>query len=444
MKLQLKLVLYNAFSKAIIILAIGAFLPIIIRQVVYNHIDKRLIARSDKVLQIIRLGGLNEIMLDQDCSYGSYNIFKEEFINIEPLHQLDSDIGTIMIEDDERQFEDEILKHRVLSEAFLFDNQLYNLEIGEGLSTVEQLNNTIWSFIIWTFIAVVVVSVFIDVGFSRMLMRPFYRIINRKLRDTQHPTQFETTPVKTNTYEFSYLDQSINEMMNKIKDTFLVEKEFINNASHELLTPISVLQNRFENILAEKNLPDDVADKIVESLKTLHRLSKTIKALLLISKIENSQFLKNEDTDVRLLTHEVLAEIGDRVVHKNIYLEEKWDDDFVFHHSNKSLLHTLILNLINNAIKYNKTDGKIFINGFMNPEKKFVLKISDTGVGIEQEDLKNIFGRFKRFRPEDGASFGLGLPIVQTIASFHGLEISVESEKNKGSTFSVVFPSIPS
>ena len=146
----------------------------------------------------------------------------------------------------------------------------------------------------------------------------------------------------------------------------------------------------------------------------------------------------------RGLTHEVLAEIGDRVAHKNIYLEEKWDADFVFHHSNKSLLHTLILNIINNAIKYNNQDGKIFIHGLMNLQNKFTLQISDSGVGIEQEHLKNIFGRFKRFRPDDGASFGLGLPIVQTIASFHGIEISVESEKNKRTAFSVVFPSLPS
>ena len=440
MKLQLKFVLYNAFSKAVIILAIGAFLPIIVRQVVYNHIDQRLVARSDKILQIIGLGGLNEIILDQDCSYGSYNIFKEEFLSIEPLNHLDTEIGTIRIEDGERQFENEVLKHRVLSESFLFDNQLYNLEIGEGLSAIEQLNNTIWSFIIWTLIAVVVISVFIDVGFSRLLMRPLYKIINRKLRDTQHPTQFDTTRVNTTTFEFNYLDQNINEMMQKVKDAFLIEKEFINNASHELLTPISVLQNRFENLLAEKNLPDDVADKIVESQKTLRRLSKTVKALLLISKIENSQYLKNEDTDMRLLTHEVLAEIGERVVHKNIYLDEKWDDDFVFHHSNKSLLHTLILNIINNAIKYNKPDGKITIHGFMNAKNNFTLRISDTGVGIEKENLKNIFGRFKRFRPEDGSSFGLGLPIVQTIASFHGIEISVDSEKEKGTEFTAVFP----
>jgi signal transduction histidine kinase len=183
-----------------------------------------------------------------------------------------------------------------------------------------------------------------------------------------------------------------------------------------------------------------VADKIVESQKTLLRLSKTIKALLLISKIENSQFLKKEDTDLRLLVHEVLAEIGERVAYRNIYLEEKWEADFVFRHSNKSLLHTLILNILNNAIKYNKPDGRIFIHGFMSADNKFVLKISDTGVGIEQEHLKNIFGRFKRFRPEDGASFGLGLPIVQTIAAFHEIEVTVESEKDKGSTFSIIFP----
>ena len=143
MKLQLKFVLYNAFSKAIIILAIGAFLPIIIQEVVYNHIDKRLIARSDKVLQIIRLGGLNEIMLDQDCSYGSFNIFKEEYVSIEPLQRLDNDIGTIKIEDADVKMEGEVLKHRVLSEAFMFDNQLYDLEIGEGTKVQKVLLKTL-------------------------------------------------------------------------------------------------------------------------------------------------------------------------------------------------------------------------------------------------------------------------------------------------------------
>ena len=441
MKLQLKFVLYNAISKALIVLAIGTFLPVITQRVVYNHIDNRLLARSDKILKVIRLGGLNEIMLDEDCSFGNYNIFKEEFVSIEPLRQMAKDpLGTIKIENTERDFEGEILKHRVLSEAFLFDNQLYALEIGEGLNAVAQINNTLWSFTLWSLIAVIGISIFLDLGFSGLLMRPFYAIINRKLRRIKHPTLFEPTNVKTNTYEFRYLNESINEMMQKVKNAFLVEKEFINAASHELLTPVTILQTRFENLIASQTLPDEAADKIVESQKTLMRLSKTVKALLLISKIENSQYLKNESVNIKELAEEVLLEISDRLISKGIVVEEEWDADYVMQNCNQSLLHTLILNIVNNAIKYNKQNGKIMLHGYFDLNNKYVLKISDTGIGIDKEDLQNVFGRFKRFHADDGSSYGLGLPIVKTIADFHGILVEAESVKDEGSTFSIVFP----
>lgn len=440
MKLQLKFVLYNAISKALIVLAIGAFLPIITERVVYNHIDNRLLARSDKILKVIRLGGLNEIMLDEDCSFGNYNIFKEEFVSIEPMHQIVNDIGSIKIENTERDFEGEVLKHRVLSESFLFDNQLYALEIGEGINAVEQMNNTLWYFTLWSLIAVIGISIFLDLGFSRLLMRPLYSIINRKLRNVKHPTLFEPSEVKTNTYEFKYLNDSINDMMQKVRNAFLVEKEFINSASHELLTPVTILQTRFENLIASGNLPDEVADKIVESQKTLMRLSKTVKALLLISKIENAQYLKNESVNIKELAEDVLLEISERLNSKGIVVDEEWNADYTMHNCNRSLLHILIMNIINNAIKYNRENGKITLHGAYNEHHKFVLKISDTGTGIEKENLKQIFGRFKRFHADDGASYGLGLPIVKTIADFHGIQVEAESVKDAGSTFSIVFP----
>jgi signal transduction histidine kinase len=439
-KLQLKFVLYNAISKALIVLAIGAFLPIITERVVYNHIDNRLLARSDKILKVIRLGGLNEIMLDEDCSFGNYNIFKEEFVSIEPMHQIVNDIGAIKIENTERDFEGEILKHRVLSESFLFDNQLYALEIGEGINAVEQMNNTLWYFTLWSLIAVIGISIFLDLGFSRLLMRPFYSIINRKLRNIKHPTLFEPSDVKTNTYEFNYLNESINDMMQKVKNAFLVEKEFINSASHELLTPVTILQTRFENLVASGNLPDEVTDKIVESQKTLMRLSRTVKALLLISKIENAQYLKNESVNIKELAEDVLLEMSERLIGKGIVVEEEWDAEYTLHNCNRSLLHILILNIVNNAIKYNKQNGSITLHGSFNENHKFVLKISDTGSGIEKENLKQIFGRFKRFHADDGASYGLGLPIVKTIADFHGILVQAESVKGVGSTFSILFP----
>ena len=85
MKLQLKLAIYNALSKAVIILAFGAFLPMLVERVVYDHIDQRLEARLQKVIKIIEKGGLNDIALEQDCSFESYTILKEEFIKILPL-----------------------------------------------------------------------------------------------------------------------------------------------------------------------------------------------------------------------------------------------------------------------------------------------------------------------------------------------------------------------
>ncbi|MBL0103974.1 MAG: hypothetical protein IPP51_09610 [Bacteroidetes bacterium] len=88
MKLQVKLALYNAISKAAIILAIGAIMPVLIEKVVYDHMDKRLVARLDKTLKMVQLGGLDEITLDQDCSFDNYNIFKEEFVSISPLSSI--------------------------------------------------------------------------------------------------------------------------------------------------------------------------------------------------------------------------------------------------------------------------------------------------------------------------------------------------------------------
>ncbi len=436
MKLQVKLVLYNAISKAIIILAIGALLPLLIEKVVYNHIDKRLIARLDKTLLIVKKGGLNEITLDQDCSFDNYNIFKEEFVSISPLPHLPKDFGRSNIENSERQIENELIRHRILTYAFIYDNQLYEIAIGEGLSAVDQLNHAIRKFSLWLLIAVVMLSIFLDLSFARLLLRPFNKIVNEKLKDVRHPTAFNPNPVITNTYEFSHLDKSINEMMRQIKLTFETERAFIMNVSHELLTPVSILKNRIENILSDPALPHELAVKMVESQKTLSRLTKVVKALLYISKIENEQFLKNESVLLDSVMQEVLDEL---IKSKKITVNSKWEDTFTFAPCNKSLIHTLLYNIITNAIKYNIENGKITIHGIKS-NNNFILTISDTGLGIAKDQIPFIFDRFKRFRPADDKSYGLGLPIVKSIAEFHGIEIHAESEVNTGTTFILCFP----
>jgi signal transduction histidine kinase len=440
LKLQVKLALYNAISKALIILAIGALLPLLIERVVYNHIDKRLVARLEKTFKMVEIGGLDEISLDQDCSFDSYNIFKEEFLSISPLPKLPPDYGKNHIENSEREIDNEKVKHRVLTRAFIYDNQLYKIDIGEGLSAVDQLNLTIRKFTLWMLIAVVLISIFLDFAFAKLLLRPFNKILNEKLINVQHPNAFNYQPIKSTTYEFTQLDTSINDMMKKTRETFEIEREFIMNVSHELLTPVSILRNRIENMLNDPTVSHEVAEKMVESQKTLSRLTKVVKALLYISKIENAQFLKNESASPQAIIKDVLEELEEWLQSKGITIQNEWKDDFVFSPCNVSLLHTLFYNIMTNAVKYNVENGKISISGGLK-DGHFVVTIKDTGIGIASSELDFIFDRFKRFRPAEDMSYGLGLPIVKTIAEFHHINIQTESEIGKGTSFNLHFPS---
>ncbi|MGR6087107.1 MAG: sensor histidine kinase [Arcticibacter sp.] len=438
MKLQVKLAIYNALSKGIIFAAFVILLPILTEQVVYDHIDKRLVARTDRIMKIISRGGINEIILEQDCSFESYNIFKEEFVSITPLRN-DMPPPETQISNEQVLVENEKLNHRVVKQAFVYDNQQYMLRIGEGLGTIEQLNKAVVQFSLTLMILFIVVSIFIDIGFARLMLRPFNRIVKQKLRLPKNPSMYVFQPVKTSTHEFRYLDDSINELMRKTRDAFLIEKEFIANVAHELLTPISILQNRFENMLVEHELSEQAEDKVMESLKTLKRLSKIIKALLMISKIENDQFLKQDSADLDGLVEEVCDELEDLLHEKQIVLVKSMEPVAPVTPVNRSLLFNMIFNLVNNAIRYNNIGGNIFIRGERVPDG-YRLQIQDTGIGMDDSQINNIFDRFKRFNPSDEQGYGLGLPIVKTISDFHGFSISMDSKPMKGATVTILIP----
>jgi signal transduction histidine kinase len=268
-------------------------------------------------------------------------------------------------------------------------------------------------------------------------LRPLQKI-EAKLKGIRTPEKFDYTLVRTNTTDFRYLDRTIRNMMRKIRNTFYIEKEFIANVSHELLTPISILQTRLENMLEAGNLSEETETKIIESQKTLGRLKQIVRSLLLISQIENNQPPKDDKVNIPELLREVKSEIEVRLVEKSIPLDLEFHDDFVFAPCNRSLLYTLFFNLINNAIKYNKQNGWIIVTA-ERAKDEYLVHIRDTGKGIAPENLKLIFNRFKKFNTSETESYGLGLAMVKTIADFHDMDINVESKQDEGSTFTVVF-----
>jgi signal transduction histidine kinase len=218
---------------------------------------------------------------------------------------------------------------------------------------------------------------------------------------------------------------------------FKKERQFIANVSHELLTPIALLKNKFENLLQNESLNDAAVDKIVSALSTLDLLKKVIANLLLISKIENKQYQADEIIDFQALFCDLIKNLQDRIEDKGLVLHNNLKHHFAFT-GNKTLLHILIYNLMVNAIKYNKPFGTIEIkDGFLNDN--YFLSISDSGIGMDEKQRESIFKRFVRVS-QDQEGLGLGLSIVESIAQFHHINIELESVIDIGTTIVLLFP----
>jgi signal transduction histidine kinase len=282
-----------------------------------------------------------------------------------------------------------------------------------------------------------VITFLADTFYIEYLLKPFYKIIDSKIRHVNEPEAFDHTPIQTHSRDFQELDTVLNQMMDRISELFKKEKQFIANVSHELLTPIALLKNKFENLLQNDSLNDIAVDKIVSSLSTLDLLKKIIANLLLISKIENNQYEANESIDFDTIITDLVIDLQDRFDEKELTFHKSLEHYFSFT-GNKTLMHILFYNLIVNAIKYNKPLGTIEIkDGFLNGN--YFMSLSDSGIGMNDKQQQNIFKRFTRVS-SDQEGQGLGLAIVESIAQFHHIGIKVKSEANVGTTFRLLFP----
>ncbi|RAU81954.1 sensor histidine kinase [Pontibacter arcticus] len=434
MKLQSKLTLFSAVSKIITLLLLIFLLPALINRVALHNTDKRLLEKKEQVFDIIQEKGIQYFINTETDMYGSYNLLKEEFISLEPIDasQIDN-----RIDNSYRKVEGDTLEYRVLSLAFAVEGGTYLLEIGRSLATIRETSDTMQRYASYFLVAIVLITVFIDLAFIKVLLHPLTLII-RRLQQISHPETFKPEELSTSTSDFVYLNTTINSMMMQMQEAFLKEKEFIGNVSHELLTPVTILQTRLENLLTDPALPEEMLVKMVESQRTLHRLKSIIQALLLISRIENEQYLRNEKVSIEALAHEVAEEVTERIEAKRLTLDLAIAEDLTCT-ANYSLLFTMLFNVVNNAIKYNRPGGAVTITGSFT-EAGYQLTVTDTGVGIPETQLPHIFSRFKRLHAPDGVSHGLGLPIVETVARFHNIQLSIQSRPDQGTSFSFLFP----
>lgn len=418
-----------------IVLFFVLILPFLVERIASNYTNYYLDQQQKKVMKIIAKDGI-DFYLEGGENYGSYTMLKEEYIALERT-DTQNVIDTILTA--RRVVELDTLNYRVLMRTFKSGDTNYLLEIGKTTATISQYNRPMQRIALIVLIGLILFTLIIDLGFTRFLLRPLGKIIKSKLINRKFPFKDNISSVRTSTSDFKYLDDSLILLMDQIHEAFEKEREFTANASHELMTPISILQSKIENLMEEAGVGETIQHRLMEMQRTLNRLKKIVRSLLLISRIENAQFARSETVNIKDLIEDVLEDISHRMEEKDITFEMNLHDDNNLQLVNRDLLFQLLYNLINNAIKYNKEKGTIHITGKRSKTNGYELVLEDTGIGIPREDIPVIFNRFRKANPTEGGGYGLGLSIVKSISDYHNIRITVSSDINTGTKFTLVF-----
>lgn len=434
LKLNFKLSLFNLLSKLVFTGLFILLMPVIIERINLRQVDNDLVQKREQVLSLISDIGI-EPFVNSDSSFGSFNILKEEFISIEKS-DLEQDLN--FIEVTSRMIEGEEIGYRVLNYSFRIEEQTYILEVGKSIQSIFRTGRNIRNLMLVFLAFIILITFFTDTLYTGLILSPLEKI-KGKLKMISDPSLFDRVPVKTTTSDFRRLDDALCEVMENLNLLFQKEKDITVNISHELMTPIAVLRSKLENLLNKEDLKPETEEKIEDSLKTLQRLQSLVNSLLLIARIESNQYLREESFSVNDVLKEIIHELGPIAEDSGITLRQDVKADLEFKGANRSLVFSMFFNVVNNALKNTPWGGQVIIYNLFDRGIYNVL-ISDTGRGMTEDQKNKLFSRFKTRDSNSGEGTGIGLAIAKTIADFHKIEISVNSESGKGTTFSFNFP----
>jgi len=244
--------------------------------------------------------------------------------------------------------------------------------------------------------------------------------------------------------ELDRLAKTLNDMLGRLDDAFHQMRQFSADASHELQTPLTILKGEMEVALRSQRSSEEYQGVLKSGLEEIDRINHLVEGLLLLARADAGVLrLDLRTVELKELLQEICEQM--KVVaddHSISFQPSSLETVSVL--GDREHLRRLLLNLVDNAIKYTPAGGSVTLS--LQSEKDWAsLRISDTGIGLSQDEQQRIFSRFHRAtetRSRDEKGVGLGLSIARSIAKAHGGRIQVESTPGQGSTFTVLLPQI--
>lgn len=410
MKLITKITI-NYFIITLIVFIIGGMAAYLsIREEVEEKIDWKLKAEKKFILQ--------HDSTISDISIQTMNI--SSYLEIFPLSNPESFVedlkDTLVFNPIRRQIE----PFRQLRFAYTMDDQPYQIILRKNMVESRDLKEGLTQSMWIVFVALLLILMVTNYIMSKKIWSSFYRTIHKINRyDLTKNEILELPP--SNIKELTELNRAIGKMSKKIRDDYLSLKEFSENASHEIQTPLSIIKAKTELLFQWEGLTKEQLSQIQAIDQAATKLSRLNQSLLMLTKIENRQFEYDEAIDLKSLIEAQLKELDELVQLQQITVRKQIEHSKLLR-MNPVLVDVLLRNLLTNALRYCSKPGTIQISL---DASQFI--IANTGAPLKIRD-DQIFDRFKKER-QSSDSLGLGLSIVKKICDLYNFQIRYAYQK---------------
>ena len=318
-------------------------------------------------------------------------------------------------EEDEKEF------FRILQFSVKSNSENYNVQIKQSLVESEDLLKIILKLLISILLILVATLLFINYNIKQKIWKPFYKTL-AELKNFRVDKTDELKLEKSKINELNDLNLSLNELSSNNKKVYQSQKEFTENASHEIQTPLAIVQNNIDLLWQTENISEDQAKLMDEISTATIRMSKLNQALLLLSKIENRQFSDTEEVNLNQLAENFFKNYQEQIKFKELSIKTGLSKFFIIK-INPNLAEILIGNLLLNALKYAPKGSGVQV--YFNENE---MRISNESNG-KSLDKAILFKRFQRQNNQENGT-GLGLEIAKQISNTFDLKLFYEFQEN--------------
>jgi heavy metal sensor kinase len=478
--LRFKLTLWYVFILGILLIAFSSFLYLTLSKSLYRDVDNKLRSLADLIasesaspLSNFGFGNIDQTLeasmnlrpvgkfiqvLDESGKIGrkSDNLKNVQLpISLNALKN--ASMGLVTFETN-RAIGNTPLRIVTLPVAEK-DHTMRIVQVASSLEDVEDAMNTLLLILIITVPSALIVASLGGQFLAYKALKPVDQITQTARMITSQNLNQRIPPPKVRD-EIARLAETFNEMITRLDQSFRQIKQFSSDASHELKTPLTILRGEVEVALRKERTSSEYQQILRSNLEEVDRMTQIVDDLLRLSRADHGEIQFNpKEIDLSEILREIVSQAHILAYAKNLHIQTSLPEEQVTILGDPIRIRELLLNLIENAIKYTEEGGGITIHlsknrgtssGKDGGERLEVekiglaeVKVTDTGLGIAKEDQGRIFDRFfrvDRARSREQGGSGLGLSICNWIVEAHQGKITVESEIGKGSSFIVRLP----